>query len=86
VIGFDNLREAAHLNPPLTTIDQFVEKMGIMAMEMLVKLVKGEPLPTNPDEEGNLYRIPTQLVIRNSCASVTCYSPDEQSDASLATK
>jgi LacI family transcriptional regulator len=86
VIGFDNLREAAYLNPPLTTIDQFVEKMGIMATEMLVKLVKGEPLPTNPAKEGNLYRIPTQPVIRDSCAPVPCHSPDEQSGASLATK
>jgi LacI family transcriptional regulator len=70
VIGFDNLREAAYLDPPLTTIDQTIEKMGTMATEMLVKLVKGEPLPINPAEEGSLYKIPTQLVIRDSCASV----------------
>ena len=86
VIGFDNLREAAYLNPPLTTIDQFVEKMGIMATEMLVKLVKGEYLPTTPTEEGNLYKIPAQLVIRNSCASVPCYLPDEPSGESLVAK
>jgi LacI family transcriptional regulator len=86
VIGFDNLREATHLNPPLTTIDQFVEKMGTMATEMLVKLVKGESLPTNPAEEGNLYKIPAQLVIRDSCTSVPCHSPDEPSGASLVTK
>jgi LacI family transcriptional regulator len=70
VIGFDNLREAAYLNPPLTTIDQSIEKMGILATEMIVKLVKGEPLPISPADEGNLYRIPTQLIIRDSCASV----------------
>ena len=86
VIGFDNLREAAHLNPPLTTIDQFLEKMGTMATEMLVKLVKGDSLPIHPTQEGNLYKIPTQLVIRDSCASVPCHSPDEQSGASLVTK
>jgi LacI family transcriptional regulator len=86
VIGFDNLHEAAYLNPPLTTIDQFVEKMGTMATEMLVKLVKGEPLPIHPTQEGNLYKIPTQLVIRDSCASVPCHSPDEQSGVSLVTK
>jgi LacI family transcriptional regulator len=71
VIGFDNLREAAYLDPPLTTIDQSIEHMATLATEMLVKLVKGEPLPINPAEEGNLYKIPTQLVIRNSCASVS---------------
>jgi len=86
VIGFDNLHEAAYLNPPLTTIDQFVEQMGTMATEMLVKLVKGESLPTNPAEEGHLYKIPTQLVIRDSCASVPCHSPDEPSGTYLVTK
>jgi len=86
VIGFDNLREAAYLNPPLTTIDQFVEKMGTMATEMLVKLVKGESLPINPAEEGHLYKIPTQLVIRDSCASVPCPLPDEPSGTYLVIK
>jgi len=77
VIGFDNLHEAAYLDPPLTTIDQFIEKMGAMATEMLVKLVNGESLPINPAEKGNLYKIPAQLVIRDSCAFVPCNSPEE---------
>ena len=86
VIGFDNLREAAYLNPPLTTIDQAIEKMGTMATEMIVKLVKGESLPINPAEKGHLYKIPTQLVIRDSCAPVPCHSPDERSGTYLVTK
>jgi LacI family transcriptional regulator len=86
VIGFDNLREVTYLDPPLTTIDQSIEKMGTMATEMLVKLVKGEPLPVNPVEAGNLYKIPTQLVIRDSCAPVPCHSPDEPSDTYLVTQ
>jgi LacI family transcriptional regulator len=86
VIGFDNLHEAAYLNPPLTTIDQFVEKMGTMATEMLVKLVKGESLPINRAEAGHLYKIPTQLVIRDSCASVPRHSPDEPSGTELVTR
>ncbi len=69
VIGFDNVYEAAYLNPPLTTVDQFIEKMGAMATEMLIKLVKGDSLPPNPDGERNLFRVPTRLVIRASCAS-----------------
>lgn len=71
VIGFDNLHEAAYLNPPLTTIDQYIEKMGTMATEILVKLVKGECLPVNLTGEGCLYKIPTQLVIRDSCSSIS---------------
>jgi LacI family transcriptional regulator len=86
VIGFDNLREAAYLNPPLTTVDQFIEKMGTMATEMLVKLVKGESLPIDPAGEGNLYKILTQLVIRDSCTSVPCHSPDEPSGTNFVTK
>jgi len=86
VIGFDNLHEAAYLNPPLTTIDQFVEKMGTMATEMLVKLVEGEALPRNPAEEGHLYKLPTQLVVRDSCASVPSHSPDGSSIPDPETK
>jgi len=86
VIGFDNLHEAAYLSPPLTTIDQFVEKMGTMATEMLVKLVKGESLPINPAQEGHFYKIPTQLVIRDSCAAVPHHSPDGSSDTDLVTR
>jgi LacI family transcriptional regulator len=86
VVGFDNLREAAYLTPPLTTIDQSIEKMGTMATEMLVELVKGESLSINPADEDHLYKIPTQLVIRDSCASVPCHSPEEQSGESLVIK
>jgi LacI family transcriptional regulator len=86
VIGFDNLRESAHLKPPLTTIDQSIEKMGAMATEMIVKLVEGEFPSTNRAEEGNLYKIPTQLVIRDSCASVPRHSPDKASGTYLVTK
>lgn len=70
VVGFDNLREAAYLTPTLTTVDQFIEKTGSMATEMLMKLVQGETLPVNPVEKNNVYKVPTQLIIRNSCASV----------------
>jgi LacI family transcriptional regulator len=69
VMGFDNLREAATFDPPLTTIDQFVEKMGATATEMIAKMVKGESLPRNP-EGDHLCKIPTQLVVRDSCSSM----------------
>lgn len=65
VIGFDNLRESALLDPPLTTIDQFIFEMGRIAVDMIVKLINGE-LP-----ESNLHKISTQLVIRGSCRSAT---------------
>lgn len=64
VVGFDNLQEATYLKPALTTIDQFVAEMGSMAVELVVRLVKGETLGSN------LRKIPTQLVVRDSCTSV----------------
>jgi len=86
VIGFDNLRDAACLNPPLTTIDQSIERMGTMATELIVKLVKGESLPINPAEGGHLYKIPTQLVIRDSCAPMLGHSPADLSSTYLVSK
>ncbi len=61
VVGFDNLHDVAFLNPPLTTIDQFISDMGSIAVEMIVKLMKGETLATH------IHKIPTQLVVRHSC-------------------
>jgi hypothetical protein len=60
--------------------------MGIIATEMLVELVKGKSLPINPAEKGNLYKIPTQLVIRDSCATVPYHSPDEAFGTYLVAK
>jgi LacI family transcriptional regulator len=62
VIGFDNITESKHLG--LTTVDQFISKMGMMATRMLVKLINGEPL------ENQTYRMQTQLVVRNSCRAL----------------
>ena len=64
VIGFDNIPEAAYSDPALTTVDQFVDKMGAMAAEMLIDLVEGKPL------DDLLHKMPTQLVIRDSCRAV----------------
>lgn len=61
VIGFDNLREATFLKPPLTTIDQSIPEMGAIATELLIKLLKGETL------EKKLHILTTTLVIRESC-------------------
>ncbi|HRE26986.1 MAG TPA: LacI family DNA-binding transcriptional regulator [Anaerolineales bacterium] len=84
VVGFDNLRESAFLFPPLTTVDQSVEKMGAMAMEILVKLVKGEPLTPEADDAPYLVKVPTQLVVRGSCAPVSPRSPTRTHNADSA--
>jgi LacI family transcriptional regulator len=61
VVGFDNIRISAHLNPPLTTVDQFISEMAAIATEMVFKLIKGETVETK------LHKIQTQLLIRSSC-------------------
>lgn len=64
VVGFDNIPEAAYMNPGLTTVDQFIDQMGYVATEMLVRLIQGEDL------DRELYEMPTELVVRGSCRSL----------------
>jgi LacI family transcriptional regulator len=59
VVGFDNISEARYMG--LTTVDQFLEEMGYVAVQMLIKLVSGEVL------EPEVYMLPTRLVERESC-------------------
>lgn len=61
VVGFDNLRESVMLNPQLTTVDQFLVQTGFLAVQMIRKLIDGQPL------EEMQQRIKTQLLIRKSC-------------------
>jgi len=64
VVGFDNIPEAAFFNPALTTVDQFIDRMGQVATEILVGLIEGKR------PESVLYRMPTHLVVRDSCRAV----------------
>ena len=61
VVGFDNIPEAAQCEPGLTTIHQPMQEMGKIAVQMLLKLIEGEPL-----EEG-IVKTSTCLIIRDSC-------------------
>ncbi|MBI1882539.1 MAG: LacI family DNA-binding transcriptional regulator [Chloroflexi bacterium] len=64
LVGFDNIPETAFTQPPLTTVNQFIEELGYRATKLLVDLIQGKSLETN------LYKIPTQLVIRDSCRAI----------------
>jgi len=64
VVGFDNTPEAAYINPTLTTVDQSVDKLGYAATEMLIRLIEGKSVA------GNLYKMPTQLIVRASCRAI----------------
>ena len=61
VIGFDDAPFAAHLTPPLTTVRQFGYEIGYQACEMLIGLLNKNPIETNK------IKVPTELIIRDSC-------------------
>jgi LacI family transcriptional regulator len=71
VVGFDNIPEAAYLKPGLTTVDQFIDRMGYAATEMLIGLIEGESL------DNHLYDLPTEMVVRDSCQAVNISLPDD---------
>ena len=69
VVGFDNVPEVAYAHPRLTTVDQSIDKMGYIATEMLISLIEGDAL------ESDLYKVPTQLIVRDSCRAVAGHTP-----------
>ncbi|MCA9873370.1 MAG: LacI family DNA-binding transcriptional regulator [Anaerolineales bacterium] len=65
LVGFDDIPEAAYYLPGgLTTVDQSIRQMGLIATEMLVKLIRGEGL------ESIITKMPTRLIVRGSCRSL----------------
>jgi LacI family repressor for deo operon, udp, cdd, tsx, nupC, and nupG len=44
VTGFDNVRVAAYMDPPLTTVDQPAYQMGRRAVEVLIQQINRQPL------------------------------------------
>jgi LacI family transcriptional regulator len=70
VIGFDDIRMAEFLIPPLTTIQMSQSELAKLAFEALLKEVKREtPLP-----EGSEYILKTRLVLRSSTAFSLTYN------------
>ncbi len=61
VVGFDDIPEAAHFAPPLTTIRQDFAEIGRRAMSMLLALIGGEA--------AEPARVEPELVRRSSTAS-----------------
>ncbi len=63
ICGFDDVRMSRYAWPPLTTFHQPVRKAAGLATEMLVKLIRGEPLETRHVE------LRSELVARCTAAS-----------------
>jgi len=65
LVSFDDTPIASAIEPALTTVRQPIERMGSMAVEVLLSVLEGL------SEEAPAHRIilPAELVIRDSCGS-----------------
>jgi LacI family transcriptional regulator, galactose operon repressor len=70
VIGFDDIRMAEFLTPPLTTVQMSQSELARLAFEALLKEVKRE----TPVPEGTEYILKTRLVLRNSTTFPPSYT------------
>jgi LacI family transcriptional regulator len=62
LVGFDDIPLASYTSPPLTSVRMSAGDVGSTAFEALFRLIGGERL------EGDIYQVPTKLVIRESTA------------------
>jgi signal transduction histidine kinase/DNA-binding LacI/PurR family transcriptional regulator len=60
VVGFDDISEARSSTPPLTTIRQPLRQQGRLAVEVLLRRLRGESV-------DDLFVLPAELVVRRSC-------------------
>jgi LacI family repressor for deo operon, udp, cdd, tsx, nupC, and nupG len=64
VVGFDDIRFVAHLDPPLTTVSQPMERIGHEAVRLLLAVLSGEA------EAVRSITLPHALVVRASTARI----------------
>jgi len=61
IIGFDDIPQASHVHPALTTVRQPLEEMGRSAANLLLKYI------AQPDAEVERIELSTEFIIRESC-------------------
>lgn len=61
IVGFDDIPQASLVRPALTTVNQPLEKMGRVATQMLLDLLR------RPKEKAGRIELPTELIVRDSC-------------------
>ena len=66
VVSFDDMAESRFTMPPLTTVRQSRDKVGWQAVEMVLAMLAGQPVPER-------VIVPTELIVRQSCG---CQSPE----------
>jgi DNA-binding LacI/PurR family transcriptional regulator len=73
LVGFDDLFVAQYADPPLTTVRQPRWEMGRLAVEELIRLLRGS-------RSEHVIRVPGELVVRDSTAA-----PKDNNDATTDT-
>ncbi|MGC1462996.1 MAG: LacI family DNA-binding transcriptional regulator [Terracidiphilus sp.] len=63
IAGFDDLFVASYTDPPLTTVRQPMRRMGLIAMENLIKLMSGQ-------ESMVRIKVKAELIVRESTGKV----------------
>jgi len=66
LVSFDDIPIASAIEPALTTVRQPIERMGVMAVDVLLSVLEGSP---EPDAPVHRIILPTELVVRASCGS-----------------
>jgi DNA-binding LacI/PurR family transcriptional regulator len=74
IVGFDNLRHAAFMNPSLSTVHLPLHEVGARACERLIERINGRTETTDD-------RLPTHLVVRNSTSLARDLGPLPDSSA-----
>jgi len=64
VVGFNDSAFSAHCEPPLTTVRIFADTLAYYAVDMLLRLVRGEVVAPSR------VTVPTQLIVRKSCGAM----------------
>jgi len=59
IVGFDDIESARLTQPPLTTAVQPIEELGRRSLEMIIGVIRGDPVPSGT--------LPTQVMLRRSC-------------------
>jgi DNA-binding LacI/PurR family transcriptional regulator len=68
VVGFDDVPEAAHYHPPLTTVRQDFETLGALLMRRLLAVIEHEPVEHDGSDDHG--RVAPSLVVRSSTGPV----------------
>lgn len=76
VVGFDNIPEAAHYWPPLTTVNQRQEELGAIAVQELVRLVEAQR--QDGAAQPRAIVLEPRLVIRESSQALLPEAPEPE--------